>query len=66
MHNLYVMWFYALQFVTYKVSVNAFSLLYSKLLIVKLSLFVFGVESHWRFVSRCSCFISDELVFFGC
>ena len=36
----------ALRFVTRKVSVDAFSLLYSKLLIAKLSLFVFGAESH--------------------
>ena len=45
-HNLYIMWLYALQFVTCKVSVDAFSLLYSKLLIAKLSLFVFVAESH--------------------
>ena len=31
MHSLYIMWLYALLFVTYKVSVDAFSLLYSKL-----------------------------------
>ena len=42
MHNLYIMWLYALPFVTCKVDVNAFSLLYSKLLLAKLSLFEFG------------------------
>ena len=40
MHNLYIIWLYALQFVTSKVSVDAFSLLYSKLLHAKLSVFV--------------------------
>ena len=59
MHNLYIMWLYALQFVTCKASVDAFSLFNSKLLIAKLSLFVFGAESHWQFVSICSCFIRD-------
>ena len=39
------MWLYALRFVTCNVSVDAFSLLYSKLLIAKLSLFVCGAES---------------------
>ena len=40
MHNLLIMWRYALRFVTCKVSVDAFSLFYSKLLSAKLSLFV--------------------------
>ena len=57
------MWFYALRFVTCKVSVDAFSLLYSKLLLAKLSLFVFGgatfADLHWQFISICSCFIPD-------
>ena len=39
MHNLCIMWIYALRFVTCKVTVDAFSLLYSKLLLAKLSLF---------------------------
>ena len=59
MHYLYIMWLYALQFVTCKVSVDAFSLLYSKL-----SLFVFGTtvaESYWQFISICSRFIRDAL-----
>ena len=59
MHNLYILWLYALRFVTYKGSVDAFSLLYSKLLLAKLSLFVFGAEWHWQFISICSCFIRD-------
>ena len=49
MHNFYIMWLYALRFVTYKISVDAFSVLLSKLLIAKLSLFAFGatfVEWH--------------------
>ena len=33
MHNLYIMWLYVLLFVSCKVSVDAFSLLYFKLLI---------------------------------
>ena len=57
MHNLYIMWLYALQYVTCKVSVDAFSLLYSNLLFAKLGLFVFGAESHWQFVCICSCYI---------
>ena len=59
MHNLYIMWNYALRFATCKVSVDAFSLLYSKLFLAKMSLFVFGAESHWQFVSICSCFARD-------
>ena len=54
------MWLYAIRFVTFKVSVNAFSLLYSKLLHAKLSLFVFGApfaELHWQVINICSCFI---------
>ena len=42
MRYLYIVWFYALRFVTCKVSVFAFSLLYFKLSLAKLSLFVFG------------------------
>ena len=44
-------------FVTCKVGVDAFSLLYSKLLLVKLSLFVFGAtfaEWRWQFINICS------------
>ena len=44
MHNLYIMWLYALRFVTCKVSVDDFSLLYSKLLLAQLSLFVYGAN----------------------
>ena len=39
MHNLYIMWLYALRFVTCKVSVDAFSFLY---FYTNLNLFVFG------------------------
>ena len=38
MHNLYIMWIYALRFVT----LDVFSLLYSNLINAKLSLFVLG------------------------
>ena len=34
-HNLYIMWLYDLRFITCKISVDAFSLLYSKLLLAK-------------------------------
>ena len=53
---------YALQFVACKVSVDGFSLLYSKLLHAKLSLFVFGAnfaESHWQVIMISSCFIRE-------
>ena len=53
---------YALRFVISKLSVDAFSLLYSKLLHAKLSLFVFGAyfaESLWQVISIFSCFIPD-------
>ena len=46
--------FYAFQFVTCKVSVDAFSLLYPKLLLAKLCLFEFGAtfaELYWQFIS---------------
>ena len=58
MHNLDIMWLYALRFDTRKFSVDAFSLLYYKLLLAKLCLFVFGAtfaEWHWQFISICSC-----------
>ena len=51
MHNLFIMGLYALRFVTCKVGVDAFSWLYSKLIIAKFSLFVFGAESHWHFLA---------------
>ena len=38
------------------------SVFYSKLLLAKLSLFVFGAsfaKSHWQFISTCSCFVRD-------
>ena len=60
--QFFEMWLYALRFNTCKVSVDAFSLLYSKLLHAKLSLFVFGAtfaEWHWQVISICSCFIRD-------
>ena len=47
------MWLYALRFVTFKVSIDAFSLLYSKLILAKLSLFVFGAtfaDSHCNLI----------------
>ena len=43
MHILFIMWLYALRFISCKVSVDAFILLYSKLLLAKLSLFVCDV-----------------------
>ena len=49
-------------FLTCKVSVNAFSLIYSNLLLAKLCLFVFGAPfaaSHWQFIIVNSCFICD-------
>ena len=42
MHKLCIMWLYALRLVKCKVSVDGFSLLYSKLLHANLNLFVFG------------------------
>ena len=42
---------------------DAISLLYSKLLLEKLGLFVFGTTfaaSPWQFVSICSCFVCDH------
>ena len=63
MHSLYIMWFYALRFATCKVSLNAYSLVYYKLLLAKLSLFVFGAtfaELLWQFISICSCFMRDQ------
>ena len=62
MHNSYIKWLYALRFVTCKVSVDAFSFSYSKLLLAKLCLFAFGAtfaEWHWQFISIRSCFIRD-------
>ena len=53
MHNLYIMWLYALRIAASKVSVDAFVLLYSKLLHAKLSLFVFDAlfaELHWHVI----------------
>ena len=52
------MWFYALEFVTSRVSADAFSLFYYEILIEKLS--VFGAESHCQFVNICSCIICDN------
>ena len=63
MHSLYILWFYSLQFVINKVIVDAFSLLSSKFLLAKLSLFVYGAifaELHWQFISICSCFTDDK------
>ena len=51
MNNLYIMWLHALRFVTCS-GVDAFSLLYSKLLLAKLCSFVFRAtfaEWHWQF-----------------
>ena len=42
MDNLYIVRLHALRFVTCKLSVDAFSLLYSNFLLEKLSPFVFG------------------------
>ena len=42
MHNLYIMRLCSFQFISCKISVDAFSLIYSKLLLAKLCLFVFG------------------------
>ena len=60
-YSFYIMWLYALGFVTCKVSVDV-SLFHSKLLHAKLSLFVFGsifAELDWQLISICSCFIRD-------
>ena len=49
-------------FFTCKVSVDAFSLLYFKLILKKLCLFVFGAtfaEVRWQFISICSCCIRE-------
>ena len=67
MHYLYIMWLYALRFVTCKVCVDAFSLLYSKLLLANLYLFVFSatvVELHSQFISICSSLFVTS--FCGC
>ena len=56
------MWLNALRFVTCKVIVDAFSLLYSKLLLTKLSLFGFCAifaDSHGQFISICSYLIRN-------
>ena len=48
-------------FFAYKVNVDAFSMLYYKLL--QYVILVFGAtfaEWHWQFISICSCFIRDE------
>ena len=42
MHNLYKIRFYAFEFISCKISVDAVSLLYSKLLLAKLCRFTFG------------------------
>ena len=42
MHNLYILWVNAFHFIICKISVIAFTLLYSKLLLAKLCLFLFG------------------------
>ena len=57
------MWLYALRFFSHEVSMDAFSLVYPKLLLATLSLFVFGAtfaESRWQYISICSCFIRDQ------
>ena len=57
MPNLYIMWLCALPFVPSKVSVDAFILLYYKLLLAKLIQFVFGAKfADWycRLISICS------------
>ena len=62
MHNSYIMWFVTLRFVSCKITVDAFSLLFFKLLIAKLCLSVVGATSaelHWLFISICSCFARD-------
>ena len=40
--NMFILWHYVFQFVTCKIRVDTFSLLYSKFLLAKLCLFVFG------------------------
>ena len=62
MHNLYILWLYALQFLTCKVGMDAFSLLYSKLLLAKLSLFVFGItfaELLGQFIRISNCLFGN-------
>ena len=59
---LLIFWLYVFNFFKCKFNVEAFSLLYSKLLYAKLCLFVFDATfaaSRWQFVSICSCFIRD-------
>ena len=62
MDNLYIIWFYAFRFVSWKFRVDAFSLLYSNLCIVKLCLYVIGANFaalHWQLISNCSSCICD-------
>ena len=62
MHVLYIIWLYAYQFITCKVSVEAFSLLYANLFHAKLCLSIIGVTlaaSNWQFISIYSCFICN-------
>ena len=62
MFKLAIIWLYVFDFFTCKVSVDAFSFLYSKLLPAKLCLFAFVATfaaSHWQFISICSYFIVD-------
>ena len=63
MHNLFIKWLYAFLFITCKVSVDAFRLLYSYLFLQN-CLFVTGAsfaESHWQFLafSVCSFFVRE-------
>ena len=61
LHNLYIICINAFQFFTCKVRVGAFNLLYTKLLLAKLCLFVFGatfVASHRQFISM-GCFVCN-------
>ena len=62
MQNLYIMRFYALQFVPRKVSVDAISLLYSELLFAKLSL----VEFRPILLNCIGNLLSNVAAFFGC
>ena len=67
MHSSYIMWLYAVRFVTCNVCVDVFSLSHSKLLLAKLYLFVFGAtgaELHWQFISICSSLFVTS--FCGC
>ena len=61
-HNLIIIWLYAFQLITCKVSADAFSLVYSKLLPAKLSRFISGATFaayHWQFFGTVTYLIFE-------